>query len=176
MLVYYMLLSLPRTSATDSGCRIMFDALSWINVAVTAILGVIMIARLYALHQQSRQVLISLSVIFLVVNIADGVIAALVTRRVSSVFILFGITQCTSDFQEGSDNLLLALMTWILPAVWEALALRLAIRIAFKRLRELQRPLTGWLDAGDCFAVLTKSHVIYFARTQLSPNIRFILV
>ncbi|KAG2141196.1 uncharacterized protein EDB93DRAFT_1160607 [Suillus bovinus] len=88
----------------------------------------------------------------------------MVTRRVSSeVFILFGITQCASDFQEGSDDLLLAWMTWILPAVWEALALCLAVRIAFKHLRELQRPLTGWLNAGDCFAVLTKTHVIYFA-------------
>lgn len=122
----------------------MFDALCWLNVAVTAMLGVIMIARLYALHQQSRKVLISLSIIFLPVNIADGVITIIVTSRVSSeVFILFGIAQCASDFQEGSDNLLLALMTWILPAVWEVLALYLAIRIAFKRLRELQRLLTG---------------------------------
>ncbi|KAG1810139.1 uncharacterized protein HD556DRAFT_30025 [Suillus plorans] len=141
-------LSLPRTSVTDSVSRTMFDALCWLNVAVTAMLGVIMIAR----------------IIFLAVNITDGVITAMVTSRVSSeVFILFGIAQCASDFQEGSDNLLLALMTWILPAVWEVLALCLAIRIAFKRLRELQRPLTGWLDVRDCFAVLTKTHVIYFA-------------
>ncbi|KAG2057116.1 hypothetical protein BDR06DRAFT_1005544 [Suillus hirtellus] len=129
-------------------CRTMFDALCWLNVAVTAMLGVIMIAR----------------IIFLAVNIADGVITTIVTSRVESeVFILFGITQCASHFQEGSDDLLLALMTWILPAVWEVFALYLAIRIAFKRLRELQRPLTGWLDVRDCFVVLTKTHVIYFA-------------
>jgi hypothetical protein len=142
----------------------MFDALSWINVAVTAILGVIMIARLHAMYQQSRKVLISLSVIFLAVNVANGVIAAMVTSRVSSeVFILFGNAQCTSDFQEGSDDLLLALMTWMVPAAWEVLALYLAVRIAVKRVRELQRPLRGWLGAGDCFAVLTETHVVYFA-------------
>jgi hypothetical protein len=43
-----------------------------------------MIARLYAMHQQSKKVLMFLIVIFLAVNIADGVIASMVTTRVSS--------------------------------------------------------------------------------------------
>ncbi|KAG2029423.1 hypothetical protein BDR03DRAFT_308147 [Suillus americanus] len=157
-------LSLPSNSVTDLVSHVMFDVLSWMNVGVTAILGVIMIARLHAMHHQSRKVLISLSVIFLAVNIANGVIVAMVTSRVlSEVFILFGNAQCSSDFQDGSDNLFLVLMTWMVPTAWEVLALCLAVRIAVKRLRELQRPLTGWLSAGDCFAVLTKTHVVYFA-------------
>ncbi|KAG2341804.1 hypothetical protein BDR05DRAFT_964819 [Suillus weaverae] len=142
----------------------MFDALNWMNVVLTAILGVVMIVRLYAMHQQSRKVLIFLVVIFLAVNIANGVVATIVMTRVSSeVFILSGNAQCASDFQGGSDDLTLASMTWILPTVWEILALCLAVRIAVKHLRELQRPLTGWLNAGDCFAVLMKTHVVYFA-------------
>jgi hypothetical protein len=84
--------------------------------------------------------------------------------QIPEVFILFGNAQCTSDFQEGSDDLLLALMTWMIPAAWEVLALYLAVWIAVKRVRELQRPLRGWLGAGDCFAVLTETHVVYFAR------------
>lgn len=77
-------LSLSSNSVTDSGCHMMFDVLSWMNVAVTAILGVIMIVRLHAMYQQSRKVLISLGVIFLAVNIANGVITAMVTSRVLS--------------------------------------------------------------------------------------------
>jgi hypothetical protein len=81
------------------------------------------------------------------------------------VLILYGnFFQCASDFRGGLDNLLLALMTWSLPALWEVIALCLAVRIAARRLRELQRPLTGWINAGDCFAVLIKTHVVYFAR------------
>ncbi|KAG1775247.1 hypothetical protein EV702DRAFT_453442 [Suillus placidus] len=158
-------LYLPTNSVTDSVSRMMFDALNWMNVVLTAILGIVMIVRLYAMHQQSRKVLIFLIVIFLAVNIANGVVATMVTTRVSSeVFILSGNAQCASDFQGGPDDLILAFMTWILPTVWEILALCLAVRIAVKHLRELQRPLTGWLNVGDCFAVLIKTHVVYFAR------------
>lgn len=144
----------------------MFDALNWMNVIMAAILGVIMIARLWAMHQQSRKVLIFLIVIFLAVNIAGGVIATIVTTRVSSEVLnnfYNNTSQCASNLRGGSNDILLTLMIWILPAVWEVITLCLAVRIAVKRIRELQRPLTGWLSTRDCFAVLIKTHVVYFA-------------
>jgi len=60
------------------------------------------------------------------------------------------------------DALFLANMTWILGAVWEALALVLAVWIAVKHFRELRRE-TTWAF-GDCFTILVKTHVFYFAR------------
>lgn len=160
--------SVPTSSGsvTSSHCRMMFDALNWMNVIVAAIVGVITIARLWAMHQQSRKVLIFLIVIFLAVNIVGGVIATIVTTRVSSEVLnnpYYNTSQCASNLEGGSDDLLLTLMIWILPAVWEVITLCLAVRIAVKRIRELQRPLTGWLSTRDCFTVLIKNHVVYFA-------------
>ena len=53
-------------------------------------------------------------------------------------------------------------ITWILGTAWEVVALCLAIWIAVKHFKELQRPSTGWI-VGDCFTVLVKTHVFYFA-------------
>jgi hypothetical protein len=61
-------------------------------------------------------------------------------------------------------------MTWILSTVWEVLALCLAVWIVVKHLRELQRSSTGWA-IGDCFAVLMRTHVIYFARYPHNLNV-----
>ena len=60
------------------------------------------------------------------------------------------------------DALFLVNITWILGAVWEALALALAVWIAVKHFRELARP-TTWA-IGDCYTKLVKTHVFYFAR------------
>jgi hypothetical protein len=60
------------------------------------------------------------------------------------------------------DAQFLVNMTWILGAIWEALALFLAVWIAVKHFRELPRPIT-W-PIGDCFTILVKTHVFYFAR------------
>jgi len=59
------------------------------------------------------------------------------------------------------DALILANI-WILGAAWEALALFLAVWIAVKHFRGLPRP-TRWA-IGDCFTILVKTHVFYFAR------------
>ncbi|KAG1791967.1 uncharacterized protein BJ212DRAFT_869319 [Suillus subaureus] len=75
-----------------------------INMVVAAMLGVIMIARLYAMYQRSRNMLIFLVIIFLAVNIACGVLAVMTLK----------------DSAGGST-------------------------------------------IGDCFRVLIKSHVLYFA-------------
>jgi hypothetical protein len=61
-----------------------YAAASWLPRLNWHIVQVIMIARLHAMYQQSRKVLIFLSVIFLAINFANGVIAAMVTSRVSS--------------------------------------------------------------------------------------------
>ncbi|KAG1775263.1 hypothetical protein EV702DRAFT_1119708 [Suillus placidus] len=54
-------------------------------------------------------------------------------------------------------------MTWILAnIVWKVLALCLAVWIAVKHFRELrQYPTRGIIQ--DCFTVLMKTHVSYFA-------------
>jgi hypothetical protein len=46
---------------------------------------------------------------------------------------------------------------------WQILALCLALWKAVKHFRELRRAHTGWA-VGDCFTVLIKTHVFYFAR------------
>ncbi|OAX30537.1 hypothetical protein K503DRAFT_870975 [Rhizopogon vinicolor AM-OR11-026] len=53
-------------------------------------------------------------------------------------------------------------ITWILTTAWETLALVLAVWIAVKHFREVQRPSAGW-TVGDCFTILIKTHVFYFA-------------
>jgi hypothetical protein len=65
---------------------------------------------------------------------------------------------------EGDVQLLVS-MVWTLNSVWEVLALCLSVWIAVKHFRELRRlgPSTG-STIGDCFRVLIKSHVLYFAR------------
>lgn len=54
------------------------------------------------------------------------------------------------------------LETYTLATVWEVLSLCLALWIVVKHVREL-RPATGRTAIGDCFSVLLKSHVLYFA-------------
>jgi hypothetical protein len=77
--------------------------------------------------------------------------------------ILSGIHMCGYDF-EGDVQLLVS-MVWMLNTVWEVLALCLSVWIAVKHFRDMRRlgPLTG-STIGDCFRVLMKSHVLYFAR------------
>ncbi|KAG1756144.1 hypothetical protein EDD22DRAFT_912690 [Suillus occidentalis] len=56
-------------------------------------------------------------------------------------------------------------MFWMLNTVWEVVALCLSVWIAVKHFRDMRRllgPSTG-STIGDCFRVLMKSHVLYFA-------------
>ncbi|KAG2363835.1 hypothetical protein BDR07DRAFT_877977 [Suillus spraguei] len=120
---------------------------------------VVMIARLHALYQRSRTMLIFLVIICLAVNIACGAIAAIglsLRYLVGEELILSGTYQCA--FLDGQ---LLPSLVWILNTVWEVLVLCLSARIAVKHFRDLRRlgPLTG-STIGNC---LIKSHVLYFA-------------
>jgi hypothetical protein len=135
-----------------------------IDVVVIAMLGVIMIARLHAMHERSRMMLIFLVIIFLAVNIACIVIAVIgLEYFVVEEAILSGMHMCYYGFE--GDFLLLFSMVWMLNTAWEVLALCLSVWIVVKHFRDLRRlgPSTGSTTIGDCFRVLIKSHVLYFA-------------
>ncbi|KIK36857.1 hypothetical protein CY34DRAFT_810897, partial [Suillus luteus UH-Slu-Lm8-n1] len=108
-------------------------------------------------------VLLFLVIIFLAVNIACVVLAAIALKiYVAEELILSGIHVC-GGYSEGNFDLL-ASMVWMLNTVWEVLTLCLSVWIAVKHFRDMRRlgPSTG-LTIGDCFRVLMKSHVLYFA-------------
>ncbi|KAG2355839.1 hypothetical protein BDR07DRAFT_1381249 [Suillus spraguei] len=176
----YVLMDIPVVSLTDAGCNIIFYATNWTNIIVAAMLSVIMIARLYAMYQRSRITLIFLVIISLAVNIACGVIAAIVlkgivwsklyllTRRSRLIgqtqdeLILSGTYMCDSVYVGNTQRLIT--MVWTLNTVWEVLALCLSVWIAMKHFRDLRQlgSSTG-STVGDCFKILIKSHVLYFS-------------
>ncbi|KAG1834300.1 hypothetical protein DFJ58DRAFT_219296 [Suillus subalutaceus] len=159
--VMTMLGDVPTISMTDAVSLIINDGLNWMDDVVNVILGVIMITRLHAMYQRSRKVLIFLIVIFLAIRIVNAVFIAILTMHISvEEFVLSGTYQCM--FSYTGDFLLLSSMTWILDTVWEVIALCLAVWIAVKHFRELRQNSTrGIID--DCFTVLMKTHVSYFA-------------
>jgi hypothetical protein len=125
--------------------------------------------------------LIFLVIIFLGVNIACGIIAAIGFKEVAAgkfylltcrtqligqtpeELILSGIHMCSYNYE--GDVQLLASMVWMLNTVWEVLALCLSVWIAVKHFRDLRRlGLSTGSTIGDCFRVLIKAHVLYFAR------------
>ncbi|KAG2364206.1 hypothetical protein BDR07DRAFT_1608350 [Suillus spraguei] len=177
--IIFALLSITSVSLTDTvsilqpsrshaiiilnRCNIMYYAINVTNVVIPAMLGVIMIARLHAMYQRSRNMLIVLVIIFLAINIACGALTVIGLKpTVGEELVLSGRHMC--NYSYGRSTLLLASMVWMLNTIWEALALCLSVWIAAKHFRELRRlgPSTG-LTIGDCFRMLIKSHVLYFA-------------
>jgi hypothetical protein len=81
-------------------------------------------------------------------------------QQIPEEWILSGNYMCDA---EGGSQLMISI-TWILGTVWEIVALCLAVWIAVKHFRELRRlgPSTGSI-IGDCFTVLIKTHMFYFA-------------
>ncbi|KAG2144299.1 hypothetical protein DEU56DRAFT_910649 [Suillus clintonianus] len=151
-----------QLTATPYVSQILFFVWNWTENVAFSMLCVITIARLHAMYQRSRRIMIFLVVVSLAVNIYDGVVMAMATRLISGEeLILSGTYQCAIDFAED-DIVLLGSITWILGAVWEVLALCLAVWIAFKHFRELRQHSAEEI-IGDCFTVLIKSHVLYFA-------------
>ncbi|KAG1754688.1 hypothetical protein EDD22DRAFT_850448 [Suillus occidentalis] len=142
---------MPVVSLTDAGCNILEYAMNWTNVVMTAMLG------------GSRTMLLFLVIIFLAVNIACVVLAAMGLKyMVTAELILSGIHMCGYDYE--GDAQLLDSIIWVLSTVWEVLALCLSVWITVKHFRDLRRlgPSSG-STIGDCFRVLMKSHVLYFA-------------
>ncbi|KAG1890098.1 hypothetical protein F4604DRAFT_646785 [Suillus subluteus] len=159
--VLKMLTNVMTISITDSVSRVMYLALESTNEVVNVMLGVIMIARLNVMYQQSRKVLVFLVVIFLAVRIANAVMAAISMMHISvEEVVLSGTYVCNIDYV--GDTVLLYTITWILALAWEVLLLCLAVRIAVKRLRELRKHSQRGIFR-DCFTVLMKTHVSYFA-------------
>ncbi|KAG1817880.1 hypothetical protein EV424DRAFT_1540232 [Suillus variegatus] len=140
---------------------ITFYTVNVINLVVAAMLGVIMIARLHAMYQGSRKMLIFLVIIFLAVNITCGVISAIGLKYVvEEEIILSGMYVC---YYAGIEQLLFSIV-WMLNTVWEVLALCLSVWIAVKHFRELRRlGLSTGSTIRDCFRVLIHSHICYFA-------------
>ncbi|KAG2132695.1 uncharacterized protein EDB93DRAFT_1107782 [Suillus bovinus] len=159
--VINILFDVPTIPTTDAGCRIMFNAINWTSDVVDIILGAIMITRLYAMYQRSRKMLVFLVVVFLAIRIAIVVVIVLQIRQVTGEeFILSGTYQCIFDYSGYLQ--FLASVTWILGAVWEVLALCLAVWIAVKHFRELRIHSTRSIVT-DCFTVLIQTHASYFA-------------
>ncbi|KIK38383.1 hypothetical protein CY34DRAFT_395494 [Suillus luteus UH-Slu-Lm8-n1] len=148
--VVNVLANMPVASLTDA-------------VIMTAMLDVIMIARLYAMYQGSRTMLIFLVITLLSVNICCVVLVAIgFMNVVAEEIMLSGLHMCGYNY-EGDVQLQMS-MVWMLDTVWEVLALCLSVWIVVKHFRDLRRlgPSTGSI-VGDYFRVLIQSHVLYFA-------------
>ncbi|KIK45703.1 hypothetical protein CY34DRAFT_801328 [Suillus luteus UH-Slu-Lm8-n1] len=143
-----------------SRCWIIFVVWNSTGVVVFAMLWVIISARLHAMYQRSRWILIFLIVAFLADSIFNGIATVIKTIQASGEeYILSGTYQCAIQM----DNIpFWNYLPWILGTVWEVLALCLAAWIAIKHFRELRQHSSGGL-VGDCFTVLMKTHMLYFA-------------
>jgi len=138
----------------------------------------IMVARLYAMYQRPRNMLIFLSVFLLASTICCVVLNAVLNYemsrgrlfipmndlsiwligRIPEELVLSGTYQCT----DVGYNPRLVAISWVVATVWEVLALCLAVWIVVKHFRELQRSSTEWTVA-TCLSVLIKTHLFYFA-------------
>ncbi|KAG2359085.1 hypothetical protein BDR07DRAFT_1611532 [Suillus spraguei] len=158
--VLIMLDSVPTIPLTDTVGFILYIIFNWTGVVVSAMLWVVIIIRLHAMYQGSRKIQKFLVVTFLAVIIYSGVATIMLTIYSSGEeLILSGIHQCRTSY--AGDALLLVSIRWILVTVWEVLTLCLAVWIAIKHFRELRRHSAGRI-LGDCFAVLMKTHILYF--------------
>ncbi|KAG1766847.1 hypothetical protein EV702DRAFT_1148728 [Suillus placidus] len=120
-----------------------------------------MIARLHAMYQRSRKVLVYICIIFLAASIASGVMTVIFVMHVTvEELVLSGAYVCTIHYE--GNALLLGSSRWILVIGWEVFMLCLALWIVVKHFRELRRLSAGGIIE-DCFTVLIKSHVGYFA-------------
>ncbi|OAX32759.1 hypothetical protein K503DRAFT_869974 [Rhizopogon vinicolor AM-OR11-026] len=159
--VVMMMVYLPSALLTDAVSTIFYLVLNWISIIGNIMLDVIIITRLYAMYQQSKQMLIFL-VAFLAIKATSTVITMILTiMRVSGEeLVLSGAHMCT--YSPSGDGMIVFEVSWIVATAWETLVLCLAVWIAVKHFRELQRPSTRWI-VGDCFMILVKTHVFYFA-------------
>jgi preprotein translocase subunit SecG len=83
-------------------------------------------------------------------------------RRILEEFALSGAVYVCYYNLEGNGPFLIK-MLWLLATIWEILTLCLAVWIATKHFRELQRESTGWA-VKNCFTAIIKTHTFYFAR------------
>ncbi|KAG1841769.1 hypothetical protein F4604DRAFT_334060 [Suillus subluteus] len=151
---------------------------AWTPITVNAMLGAIMIARIYAMYQGSKKLLIFLVVVLLASTIISGVLIVNGNLGASGQEdVLSGYHTCTAKFDPRM--IYLAYESVISTAVWEILALFLTVWIVIKYFRELRQSPTG-STIGDCLTILIESHAFYFLAFaivacfllgSLSPNI-----
>ncbi|KAG2346162.1 hypothetical protein BDR05DRAFT_1057796 [Suillus weaverae] len=144
------------TTATAVGLIVYF-IWTLTPIIVNAMLGVVMMIRIYAMYQRSQKVLIFLVVVLLASTITSGIITVVANIGASAedyaTCILNKIDIVQIDL--GYESL-------ISTTIWEILAFVLAVWIVTKHLRELRQFPTG-STIGDCFTALTQSHAFYFA-------------
>ncbi|KAG2340620.1 hypothetical protein BDR05DRAFT_535075 [Suillus weaverae] len=159
---------IPTVSVNDAVGNILWYLINWTPVVVTVILGGVMIIRLHAMYLGSRKILIFLVVILLTLAIITGVLLAIVqgyTR--SEEFVLSGTYHCTSYFTGGNTPLLIGSdWEYVTGLTWEVIALSFAVWIVVKHFCELRQQ-SKW-SVRDCFTVLIKTHVLYFAAFAVS--------
>lgn len=156
-----LLYNVPTIPLKDTECFIVYVVWDWIGIMVFAMLWVIVIARLHAMYQRSRKILIFLIVIALAVNTFTCVAAIMaMTHVLGEEYILSGTYQCSLRFPD--DIQLLDSIAWILSCVGEVIALCLVVWIGVKHFRESRLHSTGGITE-DSFTVLIKTHVFYFA-------------
>ncbi|KAG2342235.1 hypothetical protein BDR05DRAFT_964557 [Suillus weaverae] len=148
-------LTLPSISLTDVRCTVLNIAIYWLQIVFDTMLGVIVFARLHAMHQHSRKILIVLVVSFLPYVMCLLVSAVLQSTKISwEEIVLSGTYLCGPE----GYNPILPPVSWTLGVVWEVIALCLAVRIVIIDFRELRRVSTR-RSIGE---VLMKTHVFYF--------------
>jgi hypothetical protein len=159
----------------DIGCYIIYTVWYWTGVVVFAMLWVIIITQLHAMYQLSRKTLIFLVFTLLAVNVFNVWVAVMVTMQsTGDEVILSGTYQCW--FLTPENILSQIRRTWILFFVWEVLALCYTVWTAVKHFRNLpQRQTSTGRIVGDCFAMLIKTHILYFASMVLISCFTFIL-
>ncbi|KAG1848114.1 hypothetical protein F4604DRAFT_1687839 [Suillus subluteus] len=127
---------------------------AWISVVVNAMLGVIMMARIHAMYQRSKKMLIFLVVVLLASTITSGVIMGIATiGAVGEEYVLSGYRVCVAEITSNAADL--SYESLISTAIWEILVLCLAVWIVIKHFRELQQSPSG-STIGDCFMALSK--------------------
>ncbi|KAG2117582.1 hypothetical protein DEU56DRAFT_984840 [Suillus clintonianus] len=169
---------LHRDMIATAVSNILYFIWTWTPIVVNALLSVIMTTRLHAMYGRSNKILIFLAAVLLVSTIATAVLTIIGNLGYSGgESVLSGYHMCIFRLDSGDNGLNDDKM--ISTAIWDILALFLAIRIVIKHfceLRQLQRGST----IGDYFTVLIRSHVLYFlvfvvmacfTLGALSPNI-----
>ncbi|KAG2357149.1 hypothetical protein BDR07DRAFT_1421239 [Suillus spraguei] len=123
----------------------------------------IMIARINAMYEGSKRLLVFLIVTLLACTIVSGVMVVIENLGISAQeAILSGYSTCMTIIGvTDMDSMNLNRETVVSPIVWEILTMFLTVWIVIKHFRELRRSPTG-STIGDCFMVLIKSHTIYF--------------
>ncbi|KAG1885382.1 hypothetical protein F4604DRAFT_1951634 [Suillus subluteus] len=154
------IMSIFHLPLTDVVCTIAGYIQIWSPVIVNAMLGVIMIARIYAMYQGSKKLLIFLVVALLACTITSGVMMIIENLGFSAQQIeLFGYNVCTDGMYMYMANL--TYQSAICIAAWEILALFLTAWIVLKHFRELRQSPAG-MTIGDYFTILIQSHAFYF--------------